>query len=98
MGVQAPKAPPSVSFSDYCPPPQTFASWNTFTAETKVAKGENAFQTVKKFKLAEKEKNASAQRLWTGMKACRTKKVEMEVTTTVKKRQSTVSDILAGGL
>lgn len=98
VGVQAPKVPPSVSFSDYCPPPQTFADWNTFTKETKVAKGETAFQTVKNFKLAEKEKNTSAQRLWTGMKACRSKKVEMEVTATVTKKQRSVSDILAGGL
>lgn len=96
MGIQStPVKPPSVSFQDYCPPPQTFADWNTFKAETKVVKGESPFATVKRFRLAEREKNASAQRLWTGMKACRSKKVEIEVTA---KKKEAVSDILAGGL
>lgn len=92
------KLPQPISFADYCPPPQTFANWNVLKEETKVKKGETAFQTVKRFRLAEKEKNAAAQRLWTGMKSCRAKQVQVEVETTVRKKQQAVSDILAGGL
>lgn len=96
MGVEPKKLPPTVSFSDYCPPPQTFASWHDFTQKTQVKKGETAFQTVKRFRIAEKERNDAAQRLWTGMKACRAKKVDLDVQVT--KKQKAVSDILVGGL
>jgi hypothetical protein len=94
--VEGKKAPPAISFADYCPPPQTFADPRTFRTVTKVKKGETAFQTVKRFRLAEAKKNAAAQRLYNGMRSCRSKRVEMEDVTEIE--GGVTSDILAGGL
>ncbi len=77
-----------------CPHPSVFASYNTFQTETRLQKGETAFATVKRFRLAEKEKNAAGRRLWSGMKACRAK----EPAKPKEPTDSTISDILSGGL
>lgn len=64
-------APASAPLAQACPSPQIFASWSTFTSETKVVPGETPFETVKRFRLAEKAKNSAGQRLWRGLKQCR---------------------------
>lgn len=93
LGVDADKIKPLPAAS-LCPPPSTYASYNTFLAETRIREGETAFQTVKRFRLAEKEKNAAGRRLWSGMKACRQEKE----TPRDKQKDETIADILAGGL
>ncbi len=76
-----------------CPHPSVYANWATFTGKTEVKQGETAFQTVKRFRVAEQRKNAEAQRLWEGMKACRADK-----SPTQPDKEKTISEILIGGL
>lgn len=76
-----------------CPHPSVFASYTTFQSETRIREGETAFQTVKRFRLAEKEKNAAGRRLWSGIKACR-----QEVEKPAGPTEETVIDIFGGGL
>ncbi len=70
LGVDAEKVKP-LPASSLCPHPSAYASYNTFLSETRIKEGETAFQTVKRFRVAEKEKNSAGRRLWAGMKACR---------------------------
>lgn len=85
--------PPAIKTGDICPPPQAFASWNDFTSQTKAMKGETAFQTAKRFRLAEERKNAAAQRLWMGLKRCREHGQPPE-----KPKPKSITEILIGGL
>ena len=78
--------------SDYCPAPQAFASWSDFTTYTKVVKGESAYQTVKRFRIAEARKNAAGQRIWMGLKRCRDQDIP------APKTKATPTDVLIGGL
>jgi hypothetical protein len=66
-----PEAEPKVAA--VCPQPGVFADPRVFRSTTKIQKGETAFQTVKRFRLAEAQKNAHGDRLWRGMQACRAK-------------------------
>lgn len=72
LGIDPPPVEP-VKIAAVCPHPATFASYKTFTYKTEVRTGESAFQTVKRFRLAEKEKNDAGKRLWRGMKQCRSR-------------------------
>ena len=65
-----------VKIADHCPPPQAFAKWADFTTDTPVVKGESAFKTVQRLKLAEARRNMAGQRLWAGLKQCRAKKAD----------------------
>jgi len=56
-----------------CPQPGVFADPRVFRSKTVVKPGESAFATVKRFRLAEAQKNAHGDRLWRGMQACRAK-------------------------
>ena len=91
-------APKPVSFADYCPPPQAFASWDDFTRTTPVIKGETVIKTAKKFRIAEMKKNAAGQRLWMGLKRCRAQQVEIEPEPKPEPKKKAVSDTLLGGL
>jgi hypothetical protein len=70
LGVDGAKIKPQPA-SALCPHPRVYANWHTFTGTTQIKQGETAFQTVKRFRVAEAEKNKAGQRLWEGMKACR---------------------------
>lgn len=72
LPATGPVAEPKVAA--VCPPPGVFANPQVFRTETKVKKGETVFQTLKRFRLAEAEKNAHGDRLWRGMQSCRTAK------------------------
>lgn len=87
---------PKVDMKDLCPPPQAFASWHDFTQRTQVKKGESAFTTVQRYRLAEAKKNLAGQRLWSGLKQCRAKKADPEPPKKPRPADS-VADILSGG-
>jgi hypothetical protein len=70
LGVDGAKIKPQPA-SALCPHPRVYANWHTFAGTTQIKQGETAFQTVKRFRVAEAEKNKAGQRLWEGMKACR---------------------------
>jgi hypothetical protein len=96
-GVELPKSPPPVSFSAYCPPADAFADYDTFVTRTVVKEGDTAFQTVKKFRLAEAEKNGAGRRLYNGFEQCRSKRVIPPRPKVKQPQPDAVSDILAGG-
>jgi hypothetical protein len=92
-------APKPVSFADYCPPPQAFASWHDFTQTTPIAKGDTVLKTAKKFRIAEMRKNAAGQRLWMGLKRCRAQQVEVEPEPKPEPdKKKAVKEVLIGGL
>jgi hypothetical protein len=81
-------APPA---KQSCLPPQSYASWYTFTSTTEVVPGESAFTTAKRFRIAEREKNLAGQRLWHGLKVCRG-----ELTKTPQPKPEGLSSFLGG--
>lgn len=61
----------AINVSQFCPPASTIASSGTFRTQTSIKKGETAFQTVKRFRLAEQKKNADGARMLRAYEACR---------------------------
>lgn len=70
MGLP-PAVPPAIDTAAFCPPESAIASPRTFRDHTTVNKGETAFQTVKRFRLAEQKKNADGKRLYKTYAECR---------------------------
>lgn len=91
-GCSTPQPSEPISAAALCPHPSVYASYATFNRTTEVKSGETAFQTVKRFRIAEKEKNASGRRLWNGLKSCRTKNAKPD------EKERSITEILIGGL
>lgn len=90
----------AISVAQYCPPPSTIASPSSFRSETRVKQGEKAFQTVKRFRLSEKGKNAELRRLYQAYEACRknTDEALAKRYAEEEKRRQAASNVLTGGL
>lgn len=62
---------PALSVASYCPPETTIASPQTFRNKVALKRGETPFQTVKRFRMAEKKKNDDGARLMATYAKCR---------------------------
>lgn len=86
--------------SQYCPPPTTIASPRTFKTQTKLKQGETAFQTVKRFRMAEAAKNAEGLRMMRAYEACRknTDEALAKRYAEEQKRREAAKNVLSGGI
>ncbi len=63
---------PALNLSAHCPPETAIASPKTFQSKVTLRQGETPFQTVKRFRMAEKKKNDDGRRLMEVYAKCRT--------------------------
>jgi hypothetical protein len=85
----------------YCPPETAIASPQTFRTKTTLRQGERPFQTVKRFRLAEKKKNDDGARLMETYAKCRAttdEAIAKHNAELEKQRKNATSGILAGGI
>jgi hypothetical protein len=71
VGPAPVRLPAPVNVSHLCPPETSILAPQAHREVTRIRDGENAFQTVKRFRLAEQKKNSDLRRLYQAYEACR---------------------------
>ncbi len=90
------RLPPPVDVSHLCPPEASILSPSAHREVTRIRDNETAFQTVKRFRLAEQKKNADLRRLYQAYEACR-KANDVRKDARDEERKKAVDNALIGG-